>query len=253
MTDMQLFTVPGLPMVRAGDDLAALILDAIASAGHALEAGDVVCIAQKVVSKAEGRLVPLAGITPGEEAIRLGRETDKDPRIVQLILDESTEIVRKRVGVMITRHKLGFVGAHAGIDQSNIEHGDDENALLLPEDPDASAAGLRDKLTHTSKVTIGVIITDSHNRPWRLGTVGTAIGCAGVQVLDDRRGGTDIYGRVLKVTLINRADAIAGAATLLMGETTERTPVVIVRGLPIDTSTDTAAMINRPLAEDLFR
>lgn len=245
--------VPGLPMVGTGDDLAGLIANALSRTGLALADGDVVCIAQKIVSKAEGRSIALAGVQPGPQAIRLARKTDKDPRLVQLILDESTEVMRQRPGVLIVRHRLGFVCAHAGIDQSNIEHGDGERALLLPADPDASAAGLRARLHEETGAAVGVLITDSHNRPWRLGTIGTAIGASGMGVLDDRRGTTDLYGRELLATLSNRADALAAAATLLMGETTERIPVVIARGVAPLESDDTAMSINRPLEEDLFR
>ena len=245
--------VPGLPMIRAGDDLAELIAAALSRAGLDPADGDVVCIAQKIVSKAEGRTIPLASVQPGPVAIRLARETGKDPRLVQLILDESTEVMRQRPGVLIVRHRLGFVCAHAGIDQSNIEHGEDECALLLPADPDASAARLRKGLVEATGKSVGIVITDSQNRPWRLGTIGTAIGVSGVGVLDDRRGTADLYGREMRVTLSNRADAIAGAATLLMGETTEKIPVVIARGVAPLASEDTARSINRPLDEDLFR
>ncbi len=240
-------------MVEGGDDLAELIATAIADTNIEVHNGDIVCVAQKIVSKSEDRLVPLAGIVASQEAIDLAKETDKDPRLVQLILDESTEVLRKKPGVLIMRHRLGFVGAHAGVDQSNIVHGEDENALLLPLDPDASAAGLRAALAERLSRNIGVVITDSSNRPWRLGTIGSAIGSAGITVLEDYRGGQDIYGRELKVTLINRVDAIAAAATLLMGETTEKTPVVIVQGFVEEDVDDTASMINRPLDEDLFR
>ncbi len=250
---LRLDPVPGLPMVQAGDDLAGLIATALCGAGISLAQGDVVCIAQKVVSKAEGRSVPLADVVAGEQARRLARETDKDPRLVQLILEESTEVMRHRPGVLIVRHRLGFVCAHAGIDQSNIDHGSGEHALLLPRDPDASAARLRVRLLDLTGHAVGVVITDSHNRPWRLGTVGTAIGVSGMGVLDDRRGGHDLFGRELQVTLSNRADAIAAAATLVMGETTERMPVVIARGIEPLQGDDTARAINRPLAEDLFR
>ena len=250
----QVLAVPGLPMVRAGDDLAALVLEGLRQQQLELQAGDILCVAQKIVSKAEGRLIPLADVTPGAAAIELAAETDKDPRLVELILQESDEILRKRPGVMIVRHKLGIVGANAGIDQSNIEHDGGDAALLLPEAPDVSAENLRSAIEAACGVRIGVIITDSHNRPWRLGTIGAAIGAAGVTVLDDHRGGADIYGRELKVTLINRADAIAGAATLVMGETTEKIPLALVRGFPVEDAPDhSAAMINRPLAEDLFR
>lgn len=248
--------LPGIPLVKAGDDLAALIGAALAEARLTLEDGDVVCVAQKIVSKAEGRLVPLKSVTPSERAVALARETDKDPRLVQLILDESTEVVRTKPGVMIVRHRLGLVGAHAGIDQSNIEHGDgpdEECALLLPVDPDASARQLRQALEAASGRRLGVVITDSNNRPWRLGTIGAAIGCAGIRVLDDRRGGQDLFGRELKVTLINRADTLATMATLVMGETTERTPVALVRGLAPDDADEPAASAIRPLEEDMFR
>ena len=245
--------VPGLPMIRADDDLAALLAEALPKAGFELADGDVVCTAQKIVSKAEGRMVPLAGVRPGPEAVRLARETEKDPRLVQLILDESTAVMRQRPGVLIVRHRLGFVCAHAGIDQSNIDHDDGENALLLPTDPDRSAAKVRARLLELTGKSVGVVITDSHNRPWRLGTIGTAIGASGIGVLDDRRGTTDLFGRELRVTLSNRADAIAAAATLVMGETTEKIPIVIARGVVPLEGNDTARSINRPLEEDLFR
>ena len=245
--------VPGLPMIRAGDDLAALLAEALPKAGFELADGDVVCIAQKIVSKAEGRVVPLASVRPGPEAVRLARETEKDPRLVQLILDESTAVIRQRPGILIVRHRLGFVCAHAGIDQSNIDHDDGENALLLPTDPDRSAAEMRARLLELTGKSVGVVISDSHNRPWRLGTVGTAIGASGIGVLDDRRGTTDLFGRELRVTLSNRADAIAAAATLVMGETTEKIPIVIARGVAPLEGNDTARTINRPLEEDLFR
>jgi coenzyme F420-0:L-glutamate ligase/coenzyme F420-1:gamma-L-glutamate ligase len=250
------FGIPGLPMVAAGDDLPGLVLDALAASGLELEEGDCVCLAQKIVSKAEGRQIPLAGITPSPEAERLAAETDKDPRLVQLILDESTEVLRQKPGVLIMRHKLGLVGAHAGIDQSNIDHEGGEQALLLPVDPDASAARFRAEIKARTGKAVGVIITDSANRPWRLGTIGIAIGAAGLSVLDDHRGGRDAFGRELKVTLINRADAIASMATMIMGETTERMPAAIIRGLPLvvgNNGEQTAATIIRPLEEDLFR
>ncbi len=249
--------VSGLPMVQPGDDLCALILEALAAQALQLVDGDVVCLAQKIVSKAEGQLVAIASVTPSAEAEALAAETDKDPRLVELILRESTEVMRKKPGVLIVRHRLGMVGAHGGIDQSNVDHASGEQALLLPEDPDASAAALRDALQTATGRQVAVIITDSHNRPWRMGTIGGAIGTAGLTVLDDHRGGHDIYGRELKVTLINRADALAAAATLVMGETTERIPLALIRGLPVENpaavAAHNAAMINRPLEEDLFR
>lgn len=249
--------VPGMPMVRPGDNLSELIMAALNSNGLTLVDGDIVCLAQKIVSKAEGQLVALVDVTASQDAIDLAAETDKDPRLVELILQESTEVLRKKMGVLIMRHKLGIVGAHAGIDQSNVDHAEGEQALLLPKDPDASAAGLRAALAEQTGKRVGIIITDSQNRPWRMGTTGCAIGAAGLTVLDDHRGGTDVYGRELKVTLINRADALASAATMVMGETTEKIPLALIRGMPAESDAGTAgqnaAMINRPLEEDLFR
>ena len=243
----------GIGMVAPGDDLVALLLDALAGGGHVLADGDVLAVAQKIVSKAEGRQVALEEVAVSSAAETLAVETDKDPRLVQLVLDESTEVIRKKPGVLIVRHRLGLVGAHGGVDQSNIDHGDGKAALLLPLDPDASAERLRAGLAAATGKTVGVIITDSANRPWRLGTVGIAIGAAGVDALDDQRGGADLYGRELKVTLANRADGIAAAATLAMGETTEATPAALVRGLPSAAAPTPAAAIVRPLQDDLFR
>lgn len=255
MTSLHISSLDDLPMVAAGDDLAALIIAAVDRQALGFEAGDVVVVAQKIVSKAEGRLFALDSVEPGEAAERLAQETEKDPRLVQLILDESSCVLRHKPGVIIVRHRLGHVGANAGIDQSNIDHGDAECALLLPVDPDASAARLSTSLSKHAGCAVAVVIADSHNRPWRLGTVGAAIGCAGLMVLDDRRGECDIHGRELKVTLINRADAIAAAANLVMGETTERVPAALVRGFPPDAagSHGQAADIMRPLEDDLFQ
>ena len=250
---LQFHVLPDLPMVEAGDDLAALLELALRRLPVTLDDGDVLVLAQKIVSKAEGRLIPLASVTPGERAIALAKETDKDPRLVQLVLDESTEVMRTRPGVLLVRHRLGNVGAHAGIDQSNVDHAGGECALLLPEDPDRSAAALRSALAERTGARLGIIIADSMNRAWRLGTVGGAIGCAGLTVLDDLRGTSDLYGRELKVTLINRADSLAATACLLMGESVQRTPAVLIKGMPAEDSAQTAREIIRPLAEDMFR
>lgn len=252
----EVFGIPGLPLIEAGDDLPGIVLEALEVSGRTLEDGDWICLAQKIVSKAEGRLIRLADVTAGPEAEALALETEKDPRLVELILGESAEMLRKKPGVLIMRHRLGLVGAHAGVDQSNVDHAGGECALLLPEDPDASAERFKADIEKRLGITVGVIITDSANRPWRLGTIGIAIGAAGLTVLDDHRGGSDMFDRELKVTLINRADAIASAATMVMGETTEGVPVAIVRGLPLTVGANgaqKAAAINRPLEEDLFR
>ena len=251
-TSLTIRLLEGLPIVRAGDDLCELISDALVRSEMRLDDGDLVVVAQKIVSLSEGRLVRLSDVRPSARALELAAETEKDPRIVELILRESTDILRTKPGVIIARHHLGIVGANAGIDQSNIDHADGECALLLPEDPDKSARRLRNALMEKTGKRLGVIVSDSMNRPWRLGSTGNAIGSAGLAVLDDRRGQSDLFGRELKVTLCNRADAIAAAAVLSMGETTERTPIAIVSGLPAEESAQTAADSIRPVRDDLF-
>jgi coenzyme F420-0:L-glutamate ligase/coenzyme F420-1:gamma-L-glutamate ligase len=253
-TPQQLVISPlkGIPLVREGDDLAALLEGALARAGLSLQAGDVLVVAQKIVSKSEGRVVRLRDVQPTARAVELAVRTDKDPRMVQLILDESIEVVRAVPGVLIVRHRLGIIGANAGIDQSNIDHQGGECALLLPADPDRSAARLRDTLQQHTGKKLGIVISDSMNRPWRLGTMGQAIGSAGILVLDDRRGQQDLFGRELQVTMTNRADSIAAAALLVMGETTERVPAALVRGFPAEDSRQAARDSIRPPVEDLF-
>ena len=242
----------GIPLVEPGADLATLVLDALAAQDLEPVPGDILVIAQKIVSKAEGRLVRLADVQPSKRAFELADELDKDPRLVELILRESSEIVRTAPGVIIVRNRQGIIGANAGIDQSNIDHRQGECALLLPDDPDRSAAVLRETLQQRTKTTLGVIISDSTNRPWRLGTLGQAIGSAGIRVLDDQRGQKDLFGRELQVTVSNRADSIATAALLVMGETTERVPAALVRGLQPEDSTQVARDALRPAEEDLF-
>jgi len=250
--DLSIYSIVGIPVVKAEDDLAEIIDEALSAGDFSMQDGDVVVIAQKIVSLAEGRMVRLDDVQVSAAAEELAVQTEKDPRLVELILQESEEVVRSKPGVIITRHRLGLVGANAGIDQSNIEHEDGDCALLLPKEPDQSAKSLRNALRQKTGRNVGVVISDSMNRPWRLGTIGTAIGSAGIDVLDDRRGEPDLYGRELKVTLSNRADAIAAAAVLIMGEASERTPAVIVRGLAAEDSTQVASDGVRPLAEDLF-
>lgn len=251
---LELIAVPGLPLIAAGDDLPGLIEGALAGAGTALAAGDIVVIAQKIVSKAEGRRVRLADVEPSAEALALAGEVGKDPRLVELILTESRRVVRKRPGVLIVEHRLGLVMANAGIDQSNIGGEETEPAaLLLPLDPDASAARLAEGLSARAGVRIGVVINDSFGRPWRQGTVGVAIGAAGLASIVDRRGDPDLFGRTLRVTVIAHADEIAAAASLLMGQSDEGRPAVVVRGLaPAGPEAPARALI-RPAAEDLFR
>ncbi len=251
-TRLELVGVPGLPQVKPGDDLASLIANGMVAAGIEPADGDVLVIAQKIVSKAEGRTALLSSITPGAEASKLAAAADKDPAIVQLILDESTRIVRHRPGVIIAEHKAGWILANAGIDRSNVTANPDE-VLLLPENPNASAATIRTAMRTRFGVTIGVVIADSVGRPWRMGTTGMALGSAGVEALANLRGRSDMFGRLLAVSEHAVADSVAGAAELLMGEADEAIPVVIVRGLNEGYSEQDADVLLRPAQEDLFR
>jgi coenzyme F420-0:L-glutamate ligase/coenzyme F420-1:gamma-L-glutamate ligase len=224
---LEIFAIPGIPMVRAGDDLPSLIAAAAGRAGQMLRDGDVVVIAQKIVSKAEGRTVDLATVTPSEEAIALAAKVEKDPRIVQVVLSESVRVVRSRPNLMIMQHRLGFVMANAGVDQSNVAPSDGvQRALLLPVDPDGSAETIRAELAARLGVKLGVVINDSFGRPWRRGTAGVAIGCAGLPSLIDLRGEPDLFGRILEVSIVGFADEIAAAASLLQGQAAEGQPVV---------------------------
>jgi coenzyme F420-0:L-glutamate ligase/coenzyme F420-1:gamma-L-glutamate ligase len=251
---LSLEAVPGIGLVAEGDDVARLILDAVAANQQVLQSGDILVVAQKIVSKAEGRVVELATVEPGAAARALAAEVDKDARLVELILRESRRVVRKRPGVLIVEHKLGFVMANAGIDQSNATpEGASPRAILLPEAPDRSAAALREKIGAASGVAVGVVISDSFGRAWRRGTAGVAIGAAGVPTVRDLRGQPDIHGRVLEVSITGFADEVAAAASLVMGQGAEGLPVVIVRGLDLDAPHQTAADIVRPAEEDLFR
>ncbi len=245
--------IPGVPRVQPGDDPAALISAALRGAGVKPLTGDLVAVAQKIISKAEGRSVRLATVTPSAEAEDIAARANKDPRVVELILRESRAVLRVSPGVIIVEHRCGVVLANAGIDRSNIEDSD-EQALLLPADADASAARLREGLQREFGVPLGVIITDSIGRAWRLGTVGIAIGCAGVTALQDLRGQTDMFGRTLQVSEVAVADSIAAAAVLVMGEAAEGTPLVLVRGAGTGTDTSqTARNALRPANTDLFR
>ncbi len=251
---LALFAVPGLPVVEPGDDLAALVGAALDHGDHRPQAGDVLVVAQKIVSKAEGRFVDLAAVTPSAEARRLAAEVGKDPRIVEVVLSESVRVVRSRPNLMIMEHRLGLVMANAGVDHSNVTPaGGPDRLLLLPVDPDASAAALRDALCDRFGVELAVVVSDSFGRAWRRGTVGVAIGAAGLPALIDLRGKPDLFGRTLEVTVVGFADEIAAAAGLLMGQADEGQPVVLVRGLHWDAPVTPARELARPAAEDLFR
>ena len=249
-----LTAVPNIPDVRSGDDVAGLILEALAAADLSLQSGDILAIAQKIVSKAEGRLVLLSDVTPSARAIEVAGQVDKDPYLVELILQESDEISRMKPGVLVVRHRLGFTSANAGIDRSNVGYdGGDKWVLLLPLDPDASAQRIRQALYDRLGIDIGVIITDSHGRPFRLGTVGVAIGAAGLPALWDRRGEQDRYGYTLQHTDVAVADEIAAAAGLLMGQAGEGLPVVLLRGLKLPPQDSKATDLVRPKELDLYR
>ena len=254
LAKLQLTALPGIPMVQPGDDLCGIILDAVARAEITLKPQDVLVIAQKVVSKAEGRVIPLASVAPRPEARAWAEKTDKDPRLVDLILAESKSVVRHRPGVMIVEHRLGFIMANAGIDQSNVGPIEDgEHAILLPVDPDASAAGLRAAIQRRHDVDVGIVISDSFGRPFRSGTAGIAIGVAGLPALLDLRGEPDLFGRELGVSISGFADEIAAAASLLMGQGAAGLPVVVVSGLDWSHPATRASDIVRDPAEDLFR
>lgn len=252
LTSLTVTALPDIPLIQSGDNLPQLILDGLSRARQSLESGDVLVVTSKIVSKAEGRHLKLSSVQPGAEAIRLAEETRKDPRIVELVLRESRLISRKAVGVLVTQHRLGFVSANAGIDQSNVD-GSDETVLLLPTDPDRSAADIRSALRERTGIQVGVVISDSHGRPFRIGNVGVAIGVAGLPAALDLRGKPDLFGRELKISIQGYADLVASAANLVTGEADEGRPVVLVRGLRFPAIEGRASDLNRPPEQDLYR
>lgn len=251
---LELIPLEGFPLVEPGDDLAAQIADCLTKNRLTLCPGDVLVIAQKVVSKAEGRYVSLADVVPGEQALELAATADKDPRQVQLVLDESVEVVRVRRGVIVVEHRQGYVLANAGIDKSNIER-DPENprVLLLPQDADVSASALRNTLAELCGIAPQVIINDSLGRAWRNGTVGVAIGCAGIDPLHTQIGDSDLFGNVLEVTEPAVADELAAAASLVMGQAREACPVVLARGVSLPEAAGGSRRLIRDKALDMFR
>jgi len=252
---LEITALPGIPLVRPGDDLATLIVAALGRAETALKVGDALVVAQKIVSKAEGRYAALASVEPRPEARDLAAKTDKDPRLVELILRESARVVRHRPGLLIVQHRHGYVLANAGIDASNVEPDPvaGERVLLLPEDPDRSCRALRRRLREATGVAPTVIINDSLGRAWRHGTVGTALGAAGLAALLDLRGETDLFGRTLRVSQVGLADELASAASLVQGEAAEGTPVALIRGMAPEGADQQAADLIRSEDEDLFR
>jgi coenzyme F420-0:L-glutamate ligase/coenzyme F420-1:gamma-L-glutamate ligase len=251
---VQLIALQGFPLVEPGHDLNELIIRSLADNGLQLESGDVLVLAQKIVSKAEGRYARLSDVEPGAQALELAAIADKDPRQVEWILRESTEVLRVRPGVIIVQHRLGYVHANAGIDKSNLPASEgDPELLLLPEDPDASAARLLAALSVSGAGPLAVIINDSAGRAWRNGTVGIAIGSAGIEPVDDRVGDPDLYGQLLEITEVAIADELAASASLLMGPADEAYPVVLVRGARWQSATTGSAALIRDRELDLFR
>jgi coenzyme F420-0:L-glutamate ligase/coenzyme F420-1:gamma-L-glutamate ligase len=245
-----------MPLVNPGDDLAGLILEGLARAGLDLATGDVLAVAQKVVSKAEGRLVNLAEVIPSPRANQVAIEAEKDPRLVEVILKESQQVLRTRPGLVIVEHRLGFVCANAGVDHSNVrgQGGNPRDwVLMLPQDPDGSAQRLRERIHESTGAQVAVLIVDSHGRAWRMGTVGVAIGVAGFPALADLRGRPDLFGDRLRVTQVGLADEVAAAASVLMGQADEGRPVIHVRGLPYPLREGSLHELLRPREQDLFR
>jgi coenzyme F420-0:L-glutamate ligase/coenzyme F420-1:gamma-L-glutamate ligase len=266
---LTLTPLPGIPLIRTGDDLAIILLDSLDLAGLHLADGDILVLAQKIVSKAEGRIRNLAEVCPSPRALELAESTQKDPRLLELILSESREVLRTRPGTIIVEHKLGFVCANAGIDHSNVaplhlppnsmdlggekEGGKEDWVLLLPENPDRSAAEIRTRLESATGTRLGVLIIDSHGRAWRNGTVGMAIGLSGLPGLVDLRGVPDLFDFKLRITTVGAADELAAAASLVMGQAAEGTPAVHVRGFPYPLREASLGELIRSKEQDLFR
>jgi len=253
---LTLTPLSNIPLIRRDDPLADIFVKALHESGFVLQDGDILVVAQKIVSKAEGRMTDLATVTPGARAEILAIQIDKDPRIVELILRESRSILRSRPGTVIVEHKLGFVCANAGIDHSNVsEDGSrsEEFVLLLPENPDRSARQLRSQIESATGKRLGVQIIDSHGRAWRNGTVGITIGISGLPGIVDLRGRPDLFGYTLRITQVGAADELAAAASLVMGQAAEGTPAVHVRGFPYELREGSLSELLRPPEEDLFR
>lgn len=257
MGGMTLFALEQFPLIQPSDDLAAIIAELLAKQGESLQPGDILVMAQKVVSKAEGRLVRVDTVTPSEEAEEISEVVGKDPRQVQIILDDSREVIRARRGLLVVEQQSGWICANAGVDRSNIAQPDGtqhEWLALLPADADASAAQLAARLGELTGVTPAVLINDSHGRAWRIGTVGVCIGCAGLPPLWNQRGLHDLFGYELHVSEECIADELCAAASLIMGQSDEGRPVVVIRGYePPPMPPAPATSIQRPAQMDAFR
>ncbi len=251
---LSLTSLKNIPFIRQGDNLADILVNSLRETNIELQDDDILVLAQKIVSKTEGQMVNLQTVTPSAHALELAEKSGKDPRIAELILKESNEILRVRFGSVVVEHRLGFVCANAGIDQSNVKGDEDsEYALLLPVDPDKSAKEIRDALEKITNKKIGVMIIDSHGRAWRIGTVGICIGLSGIPALIDERGWQDLFGYTLKITVVGVADELAAAASLMMGQAAEGTPVVHVRGFPYPLGEGSLKELIRPKEQDMFR
>jgi len=249
---LSLTALKNIPLIRQGDNLADILLNSI----HVeLQDNDILVLAQKIVSKSEARMVNLTDVKPSQPAIELANKTEKDARLVELMLQESNEVVRFRKGVIVVEHKLGFICANAGIDHSNVlGDGDNKNVvLLLPKNPDLSAKQIRDEIKIKTNKNIGVMIIDSHGRAWRNGTVGICIGLSGIPAVIDERGWKDLFGYTLQATIIGVADELAAAASLVMGQAAEGTPIVHVRGFPYPLGEGSLQELIRPKDMDMFR
>ena len=251
---LTLTALKGIPLVKPGDDLIQLVANAIAESGEQLMNGDILVVAQKIISKSENRLVNITDIEPSDRARELALEVDKDPRVVEIILSESRSIIRKKPGVLIVENKLGLIMANAGIDHSNVESEiPEQTLLLLPDDPDASAERLRSDIQSQFSVDVGIIINDSVGRPWRIGTMGLAIGISGLPAVTDLRGDRDLFGRELRVSEEAVGDELAAAASLLQGQGAEGKPIILVRGYQSPAPSQTATAALRAPSEDMFR
>jgi coenzyme F420-0:L-glutamate ligase/coenzyme F420-1:gamma-L-glutamate ligase len=253
---LTLTPLQNIPLIRQNDNLADILLNSVRDTNVELGNDDIIVLAQKIVSKAEGRMRNIADVVPSTRALELAEKTQKDARVVELMLQESNEVLRTRAGAIIVEHRLGFVCANAGIDHSNVAgpgNESEEQVLLLPENPDESARRIRDEVRKKTGTNIGVMIIDSHGRAWRNGTAGICIGLSGIPAVVDERGWKDLFGYTLQVTVVGVADELAAAASLMMGQAAEGTPAVHVRGFPYPLREGSLKELLRPKEQDMFR
>jgi coenzyme F420-0:L-glutamate ligase/coenzyme F420-1:gamma-L-glutamate ligase len=260
---LSLTPLQNIPFIRQDDNLADILLKSLQETKIKLQNDDILVVAQKIVSKAEGRIRNIVDVIPSALALELAEKSQKDARIVELMLQESNEVLRIRVGTIIVEHKLGFICANAGIDHSNVSpplhEGEglgvraEENVLLLPENPDRSARNIREQIKQKTGINVGVMIIDSHGRAWRNGTVGICIGLSGLPAVIDERGWKDLFGYTLQITVVGVADELAAAASLMMGQAAEGLPAIHVRGFPYPLGEGSLKELIRPKNQDMFR